>query len=280
MSAIRAAVAAEAAELEPGDTVRVVCPACGGGRSRERSMSITAAEDGAVLFLCYRASCGARGAIGGSPTRIANLVRTRQRKYKVKEDPSYRFVEFMGPPYPCMGEVEHYELEDFGCAWDPETGRLAMPVYSPVGRVRGWVLRALDGRLPKTLAVPTAAEPQLGWNKTYRNPEQVVVVEDIPSAIRLGEFGVRAVSLLGTHMTEEAKDELIQEATDVAFALDRDAYAKAQGLARDMRIHFRECTAVLLPKDFKDQTDEEVMGCLTYGVSWLRLSNPERRMSE
>lgn len=268
--------------MEAGDTLRSVCPSCGGGSTKERSMNISLNDEGAILFLCWRASCGVRGVIGGSPTRLTNFVRTKPRPSKVKEDISYRFVDIADvTDYRAINlqnwKFGYPDLHQFGILWDPETARLAMPVYSPLGRIRGWVLRSLDGRTPKTLAWPTADEPQLGWNKTARWPEQVVVVEDIPSAIRLGQFGVRAVSILGTHLSTEAMDEIIHEAEEVVWALDRDAFAKAQRLERDNRLHFRRSATLLLPKDFKDQTDTEVQSCLR-NVAWLRSLSLETPM--
>lgn len=266
----RASVAAESAGMEAGDTLRIVCPECGGGSSGERSMSVTVKDDGAVLFFCYRASCGARGVLGGSPSTISGLVRTSSPKYKSKPDISGRLVD-------CPDSVNFWP-KSFGVKWDPDTGRVALPVYSPTGLVRGWVLRSYDkGVTPKALSWPTVAEQQLGWNLEQGN--QVVVVEDVPSAIKLAELGVRAVSLCGTHMTTEAMDELIAEAEDVVWALDGDALAKAQSWDKRTRIHFRNTAVILLQKDFKDQTEEEAYECLRE-ISWLRVSAPEKPMSE
>lgn len=267
----RAELEIEGADLQPGDSLRIVCPSCGGGNSREKSLVMTRNDEGVLLFLCWRASCDARGVVGGSPSRIAGLAVPRNRVYKVKPDPSGRFYHLDDEQ--AWSFVSPAALIEFGVRYDPETNRMAFPVYGPTGLVRGWVLRALySDQFPKVLSVPTSAEPQLGWNLVEGT--SVVVVEDIPSAIRLREFGVRAVSVLGTHLTDEAADELITEAEQVVFALDRDAFKKSVALNEKLRIHFRDTAVLLLPKDFKDQQEEEVKECLRQ-VQWLKWSPSE-----
>jgi DNA primase len=180
------------------------------------------------------------------------------------------------PGVPTGWECDDEQLSLFGVKYDPETQRLALPVYSPVGAIRGWVLRQVGGgRGPKVLAVPTLNEPQLGWNPYQSTSADVIVVEDIPSVIRLGEFNVRAVALNGTHLTDEACEELAAEAERVVFALDRDAFRKSVALEQKLRIHFDKTATLLLPKDFKNQTNEEVETCLSE-ISWLAFSNPEK----
>jgi hypothetical protein len=275
VNAIGVAVALETAELEPGDSIRIVCPECHGGSSRERSMNVTRTEDGATVYLCWRASCEARGAVGGSPNRLASLVRTRERTYKTKDPEIAKRFQSLNGGLMTVGHpgwhISSKVLWEFNVLWDPDTSRYALPVYGPTGVIRGWILRSMQAaRVPKTLAHPILPEPQLGWNR--QRGTQVVVVEDIPSAIRLGEFGIRAVSLCGVHLTDEAIDELAEEAEDVVWALDRDAYAKACALDRAHRLHFNNSTAILLPCDFKDQTDAQVVECLQ-SVSFLRFSS-------
>jgi hypothetical protein len=270
---MRVALAIECEDMEPGDTRRIVCPECRGGQSGERSMNVTRTEDGILLFICYRAACGTRGAIGGSHSRLNNLIRTKPTQFKVREDIESRLEPYQGG-LPDAYSIGEEEMRDFGVRYDPVQRRVALPVYSPTAAIRGWVLRAFDGRSPKTLAVPTKAEPQLCWNLGPQlDPRNVVVVEDIPSAIRLRAFGVRAVALNGTHLTDEAKDELAANAQRVVFALDRDAFYKSIELTQDLSLSFESAVALLLPRDFKNQTNNEVMGCLAE-ISWLRYCTP------
>jgi hypothetical protein len=80
-------------------------------------------------------------------------------------------------------------------------------------------------------------------------------------------------------MTDEACDELVSEAERVVFALDRDAFHKSVALEQKLRIHFDKTASLLLPKDFKNMTNKEVLECLESGPSWLRFSDPEARLS-
>lgn len=267
---MRAELEIEFSDLEPGERRRVLCPQCEGGSSRERSFSVSRSDDGALLFMCFRAACGFRGVIGASPTATVRLAAKPSRLIRIKRDPSERFV-----PFEQAGFRDPGGWNEFGVEFDPDTCRYAIPVYSPIDGIRGYVLRHVvpsrDGS-PKVLAVPTVPEPQLGWNK--QRGTDVVVVEDIPSAILLGRIGVRAVALNGTHMTDEARDELIAEAENVVFALDRDAYAKALKMEADMRIHFRQTACLLLERDFKNQTPDEARKCLS-DLCWQVFCTPE-----
>jgi hypothetical protein len=276
---LKAELEIEYADLAPGESRRDLCPQCGGGESREKTFVVTKSEtNDALLFFCFRSKCRARGAVGGSPTRLASFVPTRPKRFKTKPDPSGRFIPIVLGTESSIWELSLEVLSEFGAEWDNYDNRLALPVYGPIGAIRGWVLRDITGtREKKVLAYPTKEEPQLGWNRQYFTPEDVVVVEDIPSAIRLGQFGVRAVALNGTHLTEEATDELVGEAQCVVFALDRDAFDKAKRLEKQLRIHFDKTACLLLPKDFKNQNNEEVVNCLSE-ISWLHFSNPEKPM--
>jgi len=266
----RAELELEGASLDPGESVRLRCPFC---RAKEKSLSLTSTDDGALLFHCYRAGCGASGVLGGGP----RLVRTRvERRSRAKPDITGRLVALsdLGDQWGMTPGI----LRTLGVKWDPETGRIALPAYGPTGLVRGYVLRAVDGRTPKVLSWPMTDEPLLSWNRWYGYPsstgrdDRVVAVEDIPSALRLERVGVRAVALQGTHLTDDAAAELIKEATDLVIALDADATTKALSTARKLRLHFRTCTVLALEKDIKDQTAEELEQCLS-GISWRRSSN-------
>lgn len=269
----RAELELEGAELEPGQTIRLVCPFCKGGRSREKSLSLTSAPDGALLFNCYRAKCSSAGALGGVTRALRR--EPQARRSKAKPDITGRLTRLpldMGPLWEAVGRDE---LRLIGRAkWDPETNRIALPSYGPSASLRGFVLRAPPGSalVPKVLSWPITDECPLSWNSVYRGDDRVVVVEDIPSAIALATRSVRAVALQGTHLTDEAIDELIEEATDIVFALDRDAFQKSVSLAKKLRLHFRTCVPLLLEKDFKDMNEEEMERCLSE-ISWLRSSN-------
>lgn len=250
-------LALEGQTLQPGESVRMRCPFCHGGpREDKRSLSLTHTEDGALLYHCYRNACGAAGVLG----RGSNLVHTRPAPKPSRTKPHIEdrlecVGELMAPAWHAGAE----EWDAAGVRWDPATERLALPMYAPDFRLRGRVLRCLpwDDRTPKALTHLYIDEPTLSWN---REPgEYVVVVEDIPSALRLGMFGVRAVALNGTHLTDAAVEELDSATTDVVWALDPDALKKGMEWRQRTRIYFRHSVVLVIDKDFKDMTDEEVL---------------------
>lgn len=271
----RAELELEAQSLEPGESIRMVCPFCGGGNSREKSLSLTHREDGALLFHCYRANCSAAGALGGG----TSLVRTRPepKPRRTKDSIEWR-LEYIadGPPLWNMNrDLLHVE----GVDWDPYEKRYALPIWSPSHVLRGRVLRVPpdDTRKPKVLTIPYLDEPLLSWFGNLCK-DAVYVVEDIPSAIRIALRGERAVALNGTHLTTEAEEELDRNATDVIWALDPDALSKAIKWCTRTRVYFRNSGILVIPRDFKDMTEEEVTRCLSE-ISWPRSSRAEGPLS-
>lgn len=258
----------QATELEPGQSVRLVCPFCGGGGTNEKCLSLTHTDDGALLFHCYRANCGASGRLGGS----RRLVHTRPKPAKpsrVKENIEHRMecLYFHGRAWGMTAA----QLHALGAMYDPETDRLALPIWSPQKILRGRVLRVWpDSKvLPKTLTWLYEDVPVTSW--FGENWSGVVVVEDIPSAMRIARMGYRAVALNGTHMTDDAVEELDRNADSVLWALDPDATSKASAWCMRTRMYFNNSAVMMIDKDFKDMTDAEVSGWLS-DTYWLRSS--------
>jgi hypothetical protein len=134
-----------------------------------------------------------------------------------------------------------------------------------------------DNRTPKALTWMYTEEPTMAWNKV--RGDTTVVVEDIPSCLKLGECGYRAVALNGTHMTEDAVEELDRNTTNVIWALDRDAFAKAQAYEKRLRLYFGRSMALLLARDFKDMDWKEIDECLSE-TYWGQSSEADMRSSE
>lgn len=251
----------DAAALEPGTSIRTVCPFCGGGRSGEASMVLSHADDGALLFVCHRAHCGASGRLGGG----AVLRRPERRETVIRTYDGLR-AEL---PEETQGLIR--ERWHFGRALPPTWAwsgtRLLMPVRGPQREHRGWLARALDDRKPKVLTYREVADGAfVHWAGNPLPGIRIVVVEDIPSAERLGMLGYWAVALLGTHMNDEAQREIVSQslrfASTVTVALDRDASNKTLAYAQALRWH-TAALALLIDKDFKDMTDSEVLVCMS-----------------
>jgi DNA primase len=90
-----------------------------------------------------------------------------------------------------------------------------------------------------------------------------VLVEDSLSAMRLVEFdsSLRTVAILGTGVNAEKVREIQRASVDydeVMIALDADATGQAFTMARKWGNAFRKCRVIVLSKDIKDSSDEEL----------------------
>lgn len=153
--------------------------------------------------------------------------------------------------------------------WDEISDRLAIPVISPSGVMRGLVLRALsDTQTPKVLNVQwVLEEPFIGWYQFGNNDcGKTVIVEDLPSAVRVNvcNTNLRVVALNGTHIGDNTIQELYEccNKDSVVLALDEDASVKALEYARSLNPVLGRVSVILLTKDFKNMTNKEISECL------------------
>lgn len=266
----RAQLAAEAETLDQGASIRMVCPFCGGGRSGEATLVLSHTDDGALLFVCHRDNCGASGRLGGGPS----LRRAEKRPA------SPRVLDISGSTYLTDYQEEQlrkqWPFPAFPAYWRwlPRLGRLIFPVKGPLWEHRGYLARLVPGvNYPQTMMMgpkvltfrEAIAFPWQHW-VLGRERTPIYVVEDIPSAERLGVAGVNAVAILGTYMTEDMMTEIIEVATIrnsmIVMALDKDAIKKTLAYTEQLKLRATEVTALIIPKDFKNMTQEELNACL------------------
>jgi twinkle protein len=77
-------------KLSPGRSVKTLCPACGGGSTREDSLSVKLDDDGQGLaWHCFRGTCGGSKLVPGSG-RIADPSRSRSDLAARDEAPQRR----------------------------------------------------------------------------------------------------------------------------------------------------------------------------------------------
>ena len=84
-----------------------------------------------------------------------------------------------------------------------------------------------------------------------------MVVEDIPSAVRAAAY-CNSVALCGTGCGTEAVAEIAQTSQRVIWALDADATGVAVELQRRHSLMFAESKVLVLERDLKDMTEEEL----------------------
>jgi hypothetical protein len=241
---------------------RMQCPEC---NASEKAFAAVLTADGKIKYKCHRAKCGIAGVIE-TVLDHTNIQASESR------EPAPRVMNLRG-----LTDEEFRDLRGrwglsyddvvySGFQWDEESDRLALPIKGPSGQLRGFVLRTL-GRFtkPKVLTVKLVKnEPLIHWEgRNLTAP--ILLVEDLLSAKRASHFGVQAVSLLGTHISEKALEEISANNSneELIIALDEDASVKALEYQQDLGIYFTRVKVVLLEKDIKDMTDAEVRACLS-----------------
>lgn len=243
-----------ALELEKGQTLREICPKCGGGTTKEKSLSITMDDSGYLLWHCFRASCGFAG------RRLAWGV-VQGNGSAPKKRPRGFTGELGMPPE----DQSRYLWDKFGLKmpdnwrWAPEYARLYVPILGPNGHYRGAILRNTTINVaPKTLTFKEAIyEPWMHWYLQER-PAAVVLVEDMFSAQKLQQSGVPAACLLGTHFGLDKVREVLSVTNSAILALDKDAYSKSLTYVVEYR-HLLNLTAWKLEKDLKYEPEERII---------------------
>jgi len=153
---------------------------------------------------------------------------------------------------------DSWHINVSGALFAPREQRVAYPIFDPMGMRRGWLLRAYDNRDLKALTYPERTdEPHLSYYRSRVGEARVVVVEDIPSAVRAARY-TNAVALLGTGVRFDDAMELASHFREVTWALDKDAarlslkwHLKYGGL-------FQQSEILLLEKDLKDMAEDDL----------------------
>lgn len=236
--------------LGEGQTVREICPRCGGGSSSEKSLGVTR-KDGGVVWQCFRAKCGYKGAIGSHGQPAVTIKAPKKRVWEGQtmpfaEDHAQRIRELwnMDPP------ESWWWTTDYG-------GRVAMSIRSPRYTHRGWVLRSITGGTPKALTYVHEGEEGLSWYREHTEGP-TIVVEDIPSAVRASRY-YNSVALCGTGVGLDRASEIAQYGTrPIIMALDQDATAQSFALARRYALLWGDVKVLPLKHDIKDMKENDI----------------------
>ena len=149
--------------------------------------------------------------------------------------------------------------------------RYAVPVLNPKGQRRGIILRLPwtgtwfegydNGDVGvKSLTFKEEPGPMLSWyNPEDKFLNSCVLVEDQISAMRVAQdTAYTGVALMGTGLNEDKVAEIQRNTGHVRIALDKDATGQAFDHARKWGMAFYSCQVVVLHKDIKDMTKEEL----------------------
>lgn len=250
-----------------GGSLREVCPSCGGGRTKERSFSITRKVDG-ILYSCFRDQCQYRGflnsknnyALSGNfpPSELSNDSRPyKGNLYNLSE----RSVKYL------CNEFTLNEKDLFGFK-ETDSEDIMIPMRDHLGLKYGYVNRRYNGlagraRNPKSINYyDHKPEFNLHFPQPYSNKfTTAVIVEDIISSIRVSEF-TYCVALMGTHLSEKESSFLYNLGIRrLIFYLDADANRTSKGLRDKYSLMFPECQSILQMQgtpDPKDLSHEEL----------------------
>lgn len=167
----------------------------------------------------------------------------------------------------------------------PVTQRYVLPVYSPEYHVRGMVLRVPWAGAPRQACCGFKCLSTCPKADTYMSRDEpvqsfydgggtaLVAVEDQLSAIKVAQYGLDSIALLGTPWSRDPKgyqgaDRVMEIARaangrEVIVALDADATDAAFEFVKKWRYAFRRIRVAMLEKDLKDtkmQDFAEVLG--------------------
>ena len=243
---------------------RYLCPDCRGGNSGERSLNVFIGSNGSRVAYCHRASCAAKTVIGPyiaqEPISPFTPNPYRGDRFAPRSDDLRRFNDRFGftpriggqvltVAYTHSADQEHYVL----------------PIFRPDGTERG-VMHAVYGAEKRRKIYKTADEPMISWTPRGDNYAGVWVVEDQISAVKLWTVAsVRAVALLGTHLSAASYAEIVKHTSHLTIALDADATAKAFDLARVWGGSFKSCRVQILSQDIKDMPVQAIQDMVFCG---------------
>lgn len=241
----------------------VECPEC----HEAGKFSVTRTSTG-LLYHCFRDACPTAGHVS------AEGLARRKEKHKQLENAGLRpythpiraleiweYARFI-----AKYDIPRETIKRKGCfRWAQRDECYVFPIFAPTGFERGFVLRHYDGRKAKASTRLHTAGPSLSWyvrgeERTPRNADRLVLVEDQISALKLSKYHT-TVALLGTSLSPEGVLEISSmKPGRVIIALDEDASNSAYNLRKLYGLLWPKCEVVKLKKDIKDMNYSEIEG--------------------
>lgn len=249
------------ADLTRDQSKRTLCPVCKGGNSGEKSFVYSRDSGGTGYYICFRASCGVRGQVGGIGPAQPD------------DHPASKPIAFNRVLQPLTPYQREYFVGKFGYTpgrdmfYCNEMGMFAHKIMGPLGEHRGWILKSY-GAYPQSLSYPSTNDPWQGWfspNVTVPEREDridktgvVLIVEDVNSARKVSDAGFDSVALLGTNLNWDKAMEIAEWSRDVILALDKGTMAVMQGYRERYSTLFDQVTIWSLEEDLKYVTRRRI----------------------
>jgi hypothetical protein len=206
------------------------------------------------------------------PTRSTLLLpEDASKDFKAAEPISLLWMTWL-----LKGGISATLRDVYSLTWSKKYGRALLPVYSSTGNITDLVLRALlPNQKPKYLMDSVSPNTSVFLSKQSRAQflsvdtslylYDVVIVEDVLSAIRVGEF-LPTGSLLGTSASQGKLERVLQHSSElkqprVGLWLDPDQAGVAGNakLRRTLDLFGLEYGIISSPKDPKNITDSEII---------------------
>ena len=261
MLALPPELAILATGMQLGTSLREICPRCGGGSKREKSLSITMNEDGNLLWHCHRASCGDSGKVfvWGAMEEGRKVAKKAPRTFKGRtEHLSKAVFDWFSEKYQITEET----VQEMGIKFCPDMNRIVIPITGPPNKykIRGYLAREWADQLDiKVLTFQELVEePFAHWGYQYTAKYPIVLVEDVLSAMKVEQCGINVLSLNGTNLSQKLVREIIDVNRQVILALDKDAYSKSLGYAGTYS-HLLSLKVWKLEKDLKYVPQERIL---------------------
>jgi DNA primase len=169
----------------------------------------------------------------GAEWRKRELVREKE-----KRNPPLRFALTgidHGHPYLVSRGIDWATATDFGIGFYAGPGLMSGRIVIPIGNVEGKTVayagRSLDGKLPK-YKLPAGFQKSLEIFNLHRaaatGSNRVIVVEGYFDCLRVQQAGLPwVVALMGSSLSTDQEDVLLQRFDSVVLMLDGDAAGRA-----------------------------------------------------
>jgi hypothetical protein len=177
-----------------------------------------------TLFYCHH--CGGSGGVKNRLARVKRalspsstaLPRGFNLPHDVEKDVSKWPVE--ARVWLIQGKIEGHVAATRGLCYSPRLNRVCIPVVF-AGEYMGYTARRIGDEGPKYLARVKDKEGFLYVVHKVDN-NNIVLVEDIMSCIRLSNLGYNCVALQGTHLTSRMLNYITSHYDNFSVWLDND----------------------------------------------------------
>lgn len=218
--------------LREGDRHTADCPFCGG-----KNKFTLDKFDGKLIWNCYRASCGVKGAYTGK--RNINAAKsylegnaTQRFKAKYKEIPTLTTrVTNHEAAVSYLKHVNSYDAYlrgDIKTRYAPKEDRVLF--YNPEGT-------GAVGRSLRPVRAKWWSYGDLSTGIPVGTGKHAILVEDVASACSVSNVvGFVGIALLGTNITKSIVKTL-SKYEKITLVLDNDASLKAISISRKLNMH-------------------------------------------